>query len=137
MFCWVPVYFHDGASKEPTASHDDFGKEQSTRCASRVEVCSLSWVFCTPSVFVGVAVLHDLFSVEAQLCSTSTFFQFLQTRFLEGFSTSDPKWFIPANPLSHQDGAEGNSMDVQTPVEPGKSPQKVVRTVVDPEVQTL
>ena len=59
--------------------------------------------------------------------------------FWMGFSTSDPKSFVPAKPLSHWDGAEGNwyEMYIQTPVEPGKSQQKVERIVLDSDVQTL
>ena len=71
--CFPPVYFHDGASNVPTASHDDLGKEQPLRFGSRVEVRSSYSVFCTPSVLVAVAVGHDLSSPEAWLCATSTF----------------------------------------------------------------
>ena len=60
----VPVYFHDGASNAPTASHDDFSKEQPPRCGSRVEVRSSSWAFSNISVSETMAVGHDLSSPE-------------------------------------------------------------------------
>ena len=64
-------------------------------------------------------------------------FPLVQVRLVIRLSALDPKWFVPANPLGHQDGAEGNSMDAQASVEPGESQHKVVRTVLDPDMQTL
>ena len=130
------MYFHDGASKVPTASHDDLGKEQSSRCVSREEVRSSSRVFCTLSVFGCRSWARLVFSGGIVLRDVHLF-PFLEVSLLKGFSTSDPERPTPANPFSHRDGAEGSCMDVQTSVERGKSQHKVVETVLDPDVQTL
>ena len=42
VFTWVLLYFRDGVSKVPTASHDNYGDERMPRCSSRVEVRSYS-----------------------------------------------------------------------------------------------
>ena len=57
---WVPVCFHDGASNAPTASHEDFGREELSRGGSGVVVRSSSWAFCNHSDSAKMAVRHDL-----------------------------------------------------------------------------
>ena len=65
------------------------------------------------------------------------FFPLFHLLHLVRFSTLDPKWFVPANPLGHVNRAGRIHVHAQVSNEPGKSQHRVVRTVLDPDVQTL